>query len=771
MRGSLMVVLVLSLVLAGWGGVRVSPFVVAPALADRAELAGAAEVKLEGFLGARCAANESNRLVKVEEEPLLAGYRKKPGAHPWIGEHAGKWLHAATLAWANSGDPELRDKLDRFAAELVKTQEPDGYIGTYVAEKRFGLFEGADWDVWSHKYCMIGLLTYYQYTGETNALNCCKRACALLITTFGPGKKSILSAGTHMGMAATSVLEPVVLLYRFTGDARYLEFAKYIVASWDGPKGPQVLATLLAEKNVRKTANAKAYEMLSNLVGLCELARVTGDTNQLAACFNAWDDITAHRIYLTGSMSSHEHFQDDFVLPNGGTDNICETCVSVTWLQFNAELLRLTGEARFANEIERTLYNHLAAAQRPDGAAWCYYTPLEGVKPYGRSINCCLSSGPRGMAMAPTFAWLRRSFDGVQGVAVNTFDSSEFRTTIDGRDLTFTLHSGFPLRGEATLEISGRGSRAAFPVAFRIPAWARPVEFEFEGKPLIAKQADGWAVLPARAWHDGDRVSIRFALHGSVILGDHGNEGRAAMAWGPFVLAYDNTFNPGLPSAGSVALAGGVDGMTCEPEPGGALRFAARFRRGTGDAFAGTLVPYADAGAGGTSFRVWLPQPFTSAKTTGSLFETAIESRSRAGNLDGSIVDGGSGSIVCTFDGTKAGEDWYAATLAAPVTITRVVFGHGRSFHDGGWFDASAGRPRIQIQRQKNAAWETIAELQDYPATTATDNASLPNGKKFTQKLPQPVTALAIRIIGKPATGDDPGQSFSSCSVLQAFSD
>ena len=112
----------------------------------------------------------------------------------------------------------------------------------------------------------------------------------LLIATF-PAKKSILAAGTHVGMAATSVLEPIVLLYRATGDERYLQFARYIVKSWDEPNGPKIIATLLAEKQVNKTANGKAYEMLSNLVGLCELARATGDRSLLKPVLNAWQDI------------------------------------------------------------------------------------------------------------------------------------------------------------------------------------------------------------------------------------------------------------------------------------------------------------------------------------------------------------------------------------------------------------------------------------------------------------------------------------------------
>ena len=283
-------------------------------LPDVAEALPPSAVHLDGWLGHRVEINAKNRLLAVDTEPLLAGFRKKPGVHPWIGEHVGKWMHAATLAWAYTGDPALREKLDRVAADLIHSQEPDGYLGTYAPEQRFGLFEGADWDVWSHKYNLLGLLTYYQYTGNEAALAACRKMGDLLIATF-PAKKSILAAGTHLGMAATSVLEPIVLLYRATGDERYLQFARYIVKSWDEPNGPKIIATLLTEKQVNKTANGKAYEMLSNLVGLCELARATGDRALLDPVLNAWQDIVDKRLYLTGSASAGERFQADLRPP------------------------------------------------------------------------------------------------------------------------------------------------------------------------------------------------------------------------------------------------------------------------------------------------------------------------------------------------------------------------------------------------------------------------------------------------------------------------
>ena len=278
-------------------------------MADVLEPLPPSAVKLGGFLGERVQNNEKNRLLVVDEDDLLAGFRNRPGRQAWIGEHVGKFLHAATLAWANTQDPKLREKIDRVASELIKTQEADGYLGTYTKDKRFGLYSGADWDVWVHKYNLIGLLTYHQYTGNEAALNSSRKIGDLLLNTFGPGKKSILSAGTHMGMAATSVLEPMVLLYRATGEEKYLDFAKYIVQSWDEPNGPNIIKTLTETGKVNKTANGKAYEMLSNLVGLCELARATGEAKYLEAPKKAWADIVENQRYVTGTASAHEHFQ------------------------------------------------------------------------------------------------------------------------------------------------------------------------------------------------------------------------------------------------------------------------------------------------------------------------------------------------------------------------------------------------------------------------------------------------------------------------------
>ncbi|MBT9594397.1 MAG: glycoside hydrolase family 127 protein [Vitreoscilla sp.] len=750
-------------------GLAMRPLRVPLALADAVELSAPSAVRLGGWLGGRVALNAGKRLLDVDTEPLLAGFRHKPGSHPWIGEHVGKWLHAAALAWANNGDPALRAKLDRVAGELMAAQEPDGYLGTYVQGQRFGLYDGADWDVWSHKYGLIGLLTYHQYTGNEQALHVCRKSADLLLGTF-PAERSILAAGTHLGMAATSVLEPIVLLYRLTGDARYLAFARYLVKSWDEDKGAGIVKTLLAQKRVDKVANAKAYEMLSNLVGLCELARVTGDRQLVDAVLIAWQDIVDHRLYVTGTTSQWEHFQTDHDMRGDVRAHVGETCVTTTWIQLNLALLQLTGQARFGDELERSLYNHLTAAQHPRGDDWCYYTALEGRKQYDKGITCCHSSGPRGLALAPQAAYLCHHAMGHDTLLVNTFEPSQATLLLGGRRVTIIQDSGFPYRGETRLVLRLTGP-ATFAVKLRVPAWARPLTL------AGATEQDGWAVLPRRSWKDGDVISVAFTLGSRVKTGEHTLAGRAALSWGPFVLACDNNDNPALPGAHLLTLVGAA--AVGAPRSGQQLSFRAEvLARPQARVQAAIFRTYADAGADHGLYRVWLRAPGLDAPGPGeSLLVDGQQSSSRgaaaAGAGDGSIIDEDFESLVTTATGKPADQDWFAVTLQRPVTARRFVFTHGKSFHDGGWFDTRTGKPRVQIRRDAEAAWETVGKLDGYPATTAASAQGVEQwfrDAQFSLVLEAPISFTAVRVIGVPASGDDPRQAFASCSELQAFS-
>src|SRR5581483_5886521 len=180
------------------------------------------------------------------------------------------------------------------------------------------------------------------------------------------------------------------------------------------------------------------------------------------------------------------------------------------------------------------------------------------------------------------------------------------------------------------------------------------------------------------------------------------------------------------------------------------------------------LIPFADAGGTGSNYKVWLP--LRTSAPEGNVLLEGHESRSRPGNINGSINDDDLHSAVVTFDGKPAEADWFGVTLDQPALISRVVFVHGSTFHDGGWFDTSQQKPRVQVLLQSNGAWQTVGELAGYPSTTAVNSAGLHPGQTFSCSLTPAVKACAVRVIGKPACGDNDRQAFASCAELQAFS-
>ena len=177
--------------------------------------------KIGGILGERMRVNLEGRLLHVDEKGLIEGFQKRPGSQPWIGEHIGKFLDAGAHAWQLTRDERLKTLMDRMARDLIATQLPDGYLGTYADDQRW-----TSWDVWVHKYDLIGLLSYHRISRYPPALVSARKVGDLLARTFGdgPGQRDIIKSSTHVGMAATSVLEPMVNLYRATGERRYLDF-------------------------------------------------------------------------------------------------------------------------------------------------------------------------------------------------------------------------------------------------------------------------------------------------------------------------------------------------------------------------------------------------------------------------------------------------------------------------------------------------------------------------------------------------------------------
>lgn len=560
-----------------------------------------------GYLNTRFTQNLEERLLNVDEFGLMGSYLHRPGIHPWAGEHVGKYLETACNVWKLTHNPALKKQMDRMMYELINSQLEDGYLGTYTPDQYW-----TSWDVWSHKYNLYGLLAYYSTTGYKPALEACIKIGDLLCTTFGnkPGQKDIIDAGTHIGMAATSVLDPMVILYRYTGQKKYLDFCYYILGAWEQDNGPKIISTLLATGRVDKVANGKAYEMLSNLWGLADLYKLTGDEKILKPLLLAWQDIVTNRLYITGTSSSFEHFQDDEVLPASASDHIGEGCVTVTWIQFTLSLFDITGDIKYLDQLEKSVYNHLLAAENPETGCVSYYTPLMDKKPYTCYITCCQSSVPRGIALVPYF-----TFGNIKNVpTVLFYEPATYKENISTSDqkeiaATFKIDGNFPETGKMTLTV-GVSNTASFPLALRVPWWCTNYVANVENKEY--KGSPGEVITIARKWKSGDKVSISFEMPVRSIAGGKNYPNQVAFQRGPQVLAYDFSLN--TKSTNDLILSAQKDIAINSPKPENKAEILPLHWVGkqayTIDIINNEkmlLVPFADASQTEGDMRVWLP--------------------------------------------------------------------------------------------------------------------------------------------------------------------
>lgn len=491
-----------------------------------------------GYLGTRFRQNLEQRLLKVDEAGLLGSYLNRPGIHPWQGEHVGKYLEAACNVWKLTHDTALKKQMDRMMFTLINTQLEDGYLGTYTVSQYW-----TSWDVWSHKYNLHGLLAYYAATGYKPALAACKKMGDLLCRTFGnnAGQRDIILAGEHVGMAATSVLGAMVDLYRYTADKKYLDFCYYITGAWEQKHGPHIISAILKSGRVTDVGNRKAYEMLSNYVGLVKLYQLTGNVVFLEAVEAAWKDVVKNRLYITGTASEHEYFQEDGVLPAGADANMGEGCVTTTWIQLNQNLFAVTGDIKYLNQLETSVYNHLLAAEDPQTGCVSYYTPLMDKKPFTCFITCCQSSVPRGIALVPDF-----TFGNIKNIATILFyEPASYKVKIAAANkkninAAFIIDGNFPESGKVTITVN-TNEAAIFPVALRVPEWCTGYTAHVGGKVYTAKPDE--FITISKNWKPGEKINVTFDMPVQQLAGGKSYPGQVAFKRGPQVLAVDRSLN------------------------------------------------------------------------------------------------------------------------------------------------------------------------------------------------------------------------------------
>ena len=527
-----------------------------------------------GLLGERVNLWRNNRLWNIAESGyLIDGFETRPGIHPWQGEHLGKWLHAATLAYNVSGDEKLKKKLDEMVESLITTQLPNGYLGTYADEVTFmsmpenvsikTVFDDVaeqkksdsktkkkprgGWDTWTHRYNLYGLLTYEKYFPNQRVIDACKKMGDLLIEYYGEGKYDLTKYGTRQGISATTLLESIVMLYERTSDKKYLDFAEHIVEVSEKNPKLRLMGTMLEKGSVVYPGDGKGYQLMANLLGYLRLYRSTYNEKYLQTVLNGWDEIYTKHLLVTGGPWTRQMPYNDNKECFAHSDAfhpeeiLVEGCCDATWIQLNIHLFEFTGDAKYFNEAEVTLINSVYGHQYSDGIEWCYYTaPNEIPLKYEPRIHCCGSSEPRGLEMYSSH--LAGEIN--KNLSINTLFPSTIKLSKQFGGGTIKVEGNFPLESSAKIHLNTKTEKN-FTLEFRLPANTALESVSVSGEETISKTNDRGFIEINRKWKKGDIVAVELDYQLEAHLQDGEEGGKwVAFTYGPFALAQKITEMP-----------------------------------------------------------------------------------------------------------------------------------------------------------------------------------------------------------------------------------
>ncbi|MCD2425233.1 glycoside hydrolase family 127 protein [Niabella pedocola] len=595
-------------------------------IANRFETAGTA--LLQGYMGSRLDQCFQNDILTKNFDHLIGPFRHRTETHRWQSEFWGKCMMASVLAYQYKPDPRLKAKMDAAVTGLIATQTPDGYIGNYNAESRL-----KQWDIWGMKYCLLGLLDYHDLTGDKKSLYAAVKLADYLMAQIDRQGGIIVNKGNYRGMAASSVLLPMVRLSVATGNRKYRSFAETIVKQWETPGGPQLIskaAVNVAERFPRPKEwyspeqGQKAYEMMSCYEGLLALYRLTGNETYKQAVVHVFKNIQDTEINIAGSGASAEMWFGGRERQTTPVFHYQETCVTVTWMQLCMALLKLTGEAIYAHAIETTYYNALMAALKSDGFTWAKYTPLNGERlpgsgQCGMELNCCSANGPRGLFAMPGLVAMRSR----EGIAVNFFaEGTTALTSPAGKPVKLVQTTNYPASGKIAIRLEMQAPEDMV-LQLRIPEWSRQTILQVNGV-LYKDVVSGIYVNLKRKWNTGDMMLLELDMRGRVkVMGKQSQY--FAVLTGPLVLSRDTRFtgtnlgtvitplkeNEPFIDLKKVAIKADDSWLQVE-----AMFQAENYKEQKDPPVVVTLCDYATAGNGAaaSTFQTWMPLIFNAAK-------------------------------------------------------------------------------------------------------------------------------------------------------------
>lgn len=456
-------------------------------------------------------------------------------------------------------DKELYDILEATVIDMMSAQDADGRISSYDREHEFKA-----WDIWCRKYVFLGMQYFYDICENEELKNkITKTLCGHLdyiMKYIGPaseGKLPIVKASADWhGLNSSSLLEPVMRLYNVTKEEKYLAFAKHIVDE-GGAEGFNVFEYALnSDLMPYQYQDQKAYEMTSCFEGLLEYYRVTGDENCLKSVVNYSKKLIDSEVTILGSLGTVHELLSNAKNEQTNPDNtgiMQETCVTVTWMKFCLQLLRITGESIYADEIERSMFNDMLGSVNTEKCENGYGMPFDSYSPLmpgsrGRgtgglqffrkegesgAYGCCACIGSAGVAV-PMLAALMES---EKGLAVNFYMQGETETNYG----KIKIITDYPLSGKVKISME---SEKEFEFKFRIPSFSIENEIKLNGEKINEYIIPGEYFAINRKWNKSDTVEITLDLRAKVInapeTGSHPySKLYYAISRGPVVLARD----------------------------------------------------------------------------------------------------------------------------------------------------------------------------------------------------------------------------------------
>ncbi|MGI8743284.1 MAG: glycoside hydrolase family 127 protein [Bryobacteraceae bacterium] len=450
-----------------------------------------------------------------------------------------KWMEAVAFLLQSGDDPKLRATFDRLIDDVLAAQEPSGYLNTYWsgerAKQRF-----TEMTRGHELYCLGHLLqagiAYYRATGNRKLLDGGIRFVDYLAANFGADKRPLLTGHPELEMA-------LVELYRTTGNSKHLELAGYLLSGVESERlhlKESGLRYMFSGKpfTSRTVFEGHAVRAMYASSGAADYYMETGDAAYAKTLDTLWRDLTARKMYITGGVGSRsqgEAFGEPYELPNAQA--YTESCAAIGNMMWNFRMLAARGESKYADVMERALYNGISSGVSLNGTLYCYRNPLsssgEKIRDEWYDTTCCPPNLQRVLASLPGYFYATSK----RGVYVNFYDNSDLNWHLeDGTALQIRQSTEYPWSGRVSLTVSPTGEKD-FTLYARIPRWSSATAVSVNGASAGAPQPGEYLAI-TRRWKRGDRVELQFDMDPKLLAANPQvveDNGKVAVQRGPLV--------------------------------------------------------------------------------------------------------------------------------------------------------------------------------------------------------------------------------------------